>query len=111
MSWMNLFCGFVAIRAVVPVWAGETLMTNTVNLLITTVTDGKMPEVLARFEQGFCEGSEQSVFSSWLEAMARVMSVVLLDVALKTQIIIGAGCTLHKLIIIKIFATAVASTS
>ena len=80
----------VACRAEVPIRAIEALVADTVDVLVTTITDGIVSSVSARGKKSVGNQVEGSILNSWLEGMLWVESMLQADMAGNAQVVVRA---------------------
>jgi hypothetical protein len=64
-----------ASRAVIPVRAVETLVANTENGLVTSITDSIVTDVAARSKESLSNAIKVNILNSWKEGMLRVVAM------------------------------------
>jgi hypothetical protein len=79
-------------RAEVPVWAVEALVTNTIDVLITTITNGIMASVTAWGKKGLCHRIKVCALNGWYKCMLGVMTMLHADMARNAKIKVEARC-------------------
>jgi hypothetical protein len=89
----------VASLAEVPVWAVEALVTDTVNVLITTVTDSIVTNVATWSKQSLCNDIKVGIFNSRHECMLWVVTMLQAYVARNAKIIVWAGCASNEVLL------------
>jgi hypothetical protein len=97
-----------AVRAVVPVWAVQALVANAIDELVAAVADGRVADVPTSIAKEVSQGGEGVLFLDSLELMARVMAVLVADVAVHAQIVIVARLAGDKFILWEDFDAAIA---
>ena len=75
-----------ATRAEVPVWAVEALVTNTVDILVTSIADSVVSRVSARSKQGLSNGLKGGIFDCRSEAVLWVVAVFVFNEAGNAEI-------------------------
>jgi len=95
MTWMLLIGRNNAVRAVVKVWAGQTLVTNSTNTLVAAITDSRMMDTASRGTKSL-DFTINGVFNSLMECMGRIMSMFTLREASQTKVKIGTVITGDK---------------
>jgi hypothetical protein len=81
---------WLACRAEVPIRAIKTLVANTVDILVTSITDGVVASVTTRSEKSMGDHVEWGILNSSLEGMLGVVTVLLSNVAWDAKVIVGA---------------------
>ncbi len=90
VTWMNEASIRVASRAEVPVRAVKALVADTVDVLITSVTNSIVASVSAWGKKSLGNQVEVGVFNSWLKSMLGVMAMLHAYVARDAQIVVWA---------------------
>lgn len=72
--------------AVVPVWAVEALVANTVDVLVTAITDSLVRNIASRVEKCLGEGLQFGVCRRWCKRMLWVVAMLNLVVAWDAEI-------------------------
>jgi hypothetical protein len=74
--------------AEVPIWAVEALVTNSIYVLVTSITDSVVARVATRSKQSLGNRLKNGIFNSWSETMFGVVAMLVVNVARNAQIII-----------------------
>lgn len=72
--------------AVVPVWAVKALVANTVDVLVTTITDSLVRDVASRVEKCLGEGLQGGICRCWCKRMLWVVAMLNLVMAWNAEI-------------------------
>ena len=75
-----------AVAAVIPIWAVQALMAHTIDLLVTPIADSIVAYITARGEQGLGGEGQDGLLGRWLEAVGRMMAMLVTSVASDAQI-------------------------
>jgi hypothetical protein len=86
-----------ALGAEVPVGAVQALVAHTVNELLAAIADGRVADIAASIAQEVGKSGHRSLFSGSLESMARVVAVLVVDVALHAEVVVFACGARNKL--------------
>lgn len=78
------------VRAVVPVWAVQALVADTVDELVTAIADGVVTDVPARVAQEIGQGRQDSLGRGGLEGVARVVTVLVANMASEAEVVVFA---------------------
>ena len=65
-------------------------MANTIDVLVTSITDSVVARIAARSEEGLSNRLESSIFDCWSEAVLWVMSMLVVNMARDAEIIVLA---------------------
>lgn len=98
----------LASRAEVPVWAVEALMANTVDVLVTTITDGIVSNITARGKKSLGNDVELGVLDSWLESVLGVVAMLHTDMASDAKVVVGACSAGNEVLLGKLLNARVA---
>lgn len=72
-----------ALRAVIPVWTVQALVTHTVDEFFATITNSSMASVSAGVAKKFCHGRKDGISGSSLKGMPRMVAVPVADMAVE----------------------------
>jgi hypothetical protein len=87
------------LRAVVPIWAVQTLVADTIDELVTSITHCGVACVPARVAQRIGQGRKRCLGGSSLESMPWVVAVLVHSVALQAQIVVFAYVAGNKFLL------------
>tara|TARA_R110002003_G_scaffold1005_3_gene21980 strand:- start:17553 stop:18035 length:483 start_codon:yes stop_codon:yes gene_type:complete len=87
------------VGAVVPVWAVQALVTDTVYELVTTIADSRVAHVPSSIAEKVGQSGQSGVGCGCLESVARVVAVLVANVAVHAQVVIVAGQAGDELIL------------
>jgi hypothetical protein len=110
MAWVDKSSVDDAGSAVVPIRAVETLVSDTVDVLITTITYSMVSSVAARFKKLICKRIQRSIFNSGCKGVFRVMAVLKSDVAGNTEVVVIAYSASNKVCLGEFLDARIAST-
>jgi hypothetical protein len=79
------------LRAVVPVWTVHTLVANTIDVLVTSVTDSTVAYVAARRKQGVGYDVKLRTLDGRSEGVLWIVAVLQGDVARDAEVVVLAG--------------------
>jgi len=99
-----------ASRAVVPIWAVEALVADTIDVLVTTIADGIMGGVAARSKESLSQQAMVGFFGNEAEGMLRVMAVFHLYMALDAKVVIITSSASDKVILSQLRNAGIAGT-
>ena len=85
--------------AVVPVWAVHALVTDTIDVLVTAITDGIVALIPAGREEGLGNQVELRALQSRDEGVLWIMAVPQGNVARNAEVVVFAGNTGDELIL------------
>jgi hypothetical protein len=97
--------------AEVPVGAVEALVTNTINVLVTSITDSIVANVTARSEQSLRDEIKLGLLNSRLESMLGVVAMLHANMARNAKIIVGARSASDKVLLRQFLNARIASAS
>lgn len=69
------------VGAIVPVWAVQALVANTIDELVTAIADSRVADIPARVAEEVGQSRKDSLRGGSLERMARMMAVLVANVA------------------------------
>jgi hypothetical protein len=98
-----------ALRAEIPVWAVETLVTNTVDEFLASITHGRVANMPAGVAEITGQDVKGRVAGRCLEDMARMMTMFVGCMAIHAQIIVVAVSAGDEFFLRKDLDTAIAS--
>lgn len=93
----------LASRAKVPIWAVEALMANTVNVLVTTITDGVVSNITARGKKSLGNNIELGVLDGWLESVLGVVAMLHTDMATDAKVVVRACSAGNEVLLSKLY--------
>jgi len=99
-----------ASRAVVPIWAVEALVADTIDVLVTTIADGIVGGVAARSKESLSQQAMVGFFGNEAEGMLRVMAVFHLYMALDAKVVIITSSASDKVILSQLRNAGIAGT-
>jgi hypothetical protein len=111
MAGVNMVSTLDTVWAIVPVWAVQALMADTIDELVAAVTNSWVADVSSRVAEEISQSRKSSVGGSSCEGVARMVAVLVADVAVHAQIVIFARKAGNKFLLGKALDTAVASAS
>jgi hypothetical protein len=99
MAWVNEASIDDASRAVVPIWAVEALVANSVDVFVTSITDCIVAGVASRAKESLRDQVEVSIFDSRDESVLGVMAVLLSSVARNAEVVVLARCAGNEVLL------------
>jgi hypothetical protein len=109
MARVDELCVLYAIGAVVPVWAIQALVAHTVDELVAAITYGRVAHIPARVAEEVSESGHDSLCGGSLEGVARMVTMLIIDMALHAQIVVITIDAGNEFLLWKDPDTAVAS--
>ena len=106
---MNELGALDAIGAVVPVWAVQAFMADTIDELVAAIADSRVADIPARLAEEVGQYGKNGLFGGGLECMAGMMTVLVADMAGQAKIVIVARAAGNKLLFWEDLDTAIAS--
>ena len=86
VAWVDELRIWNAGLAVIPVWAVKTLVANTIDVLVTAVTDGLVRNIASRVEECLGEGLQFGIGRCWHKRVLWVVAMLDLVVAWNTEV-------------------------
>jgi len=99
MIWVLVASSLDALRAEIPIGADQTLVSDTKDILITAIANGRMSHIAAGSTQSFSSRAQSSACHSWFERVTWMMTVGVALVARQAEIIIFAVPAGHEMIL------------
>ena len=96
---VNIFRTFDAFRAEVPVRAIQALMAYSVDELLATITDGGVAHIPASVAKEVCQCRKSCVRGRSLESVARVVTMLVANVAFHAEIVVVTGSAGNKFLL------------
>lgn len=89
---VDIVRGLDAGIAVVPVWTVEAFVADTVDVLVTSIADGLVTDITACLEHllALPSHADREDIISWRESVLWVVTMLVVDVALNAEIVVGA---------------------
>jgi hypothetical protein len=86
MAWVDELRIGNAILAIIPVWAIKTLMTDTIDVLVTAVADSLVRDIAARIKKSLRKRLQNGLCNSWCECMLWIVTMLGLLMAWNAEI-------------------------
>lgn len=86
MAWVDELSIGNAIVAIIPIRAVKTLMTDTIDVLVTAVTDSLVRDIAARIKKGLRKWLQNGLCNSWCKCMLWVVTMLGLLMAWNAKI-------------------------
>ena len=97
-----------AVLAVIPVGAVEALVTDTSDILVTTIADGVMDHIAARCKASRDGRLERSTLNSGNESVLGVVAMLILSKAVLAEVEIFTSSAVKEFLLRELFNAAVA---
>jgi len=86
MAWVDELRIGNAILAIIPVWAIKTLMTDTIDVLVTAVAYSLVRDIAARIKKSLRKWLQNGLCNSWCECMLWIVTMLGLLMAWNAEI-------------------------